>query len=82
MYLIYLSIGKDEFSQFDIDRFTLILQNDMDKKIRELTEELNSANRKCEVYRANLLSVLKDIDDHKQQLSVKVQNIKLSMKDL
>ncbi|GMY39167.1 protein FAR1-RELATED SEQUENCE 5 [Fagus crenata] len=56
-------------------------EDDMDKRIRELTNELESANRKCEVYRANLLSVLKDIEDHKQQLSIKVQNIKISMKD-
>ena len=40
-----------------------------------------SPNRKCEVYRANLLSVLKDIEDHKLQLSIKVQNIKISLKD-
>lgn len=53
----------------------------MDLKIRELSEELESANRKCEVYRANLLSVLKDIEDHKQQLAVKVHNVKLSLKD-
>lgn len=53
----------------------------MDKKIRELNNELNFASRKCEVYRANLLSVLKDIEDHKLQLSIKVQNIKISMKD-
>lgn len=33
------------------------------------------------MYRANLLSVLKDIEDQKLQLSVKVQNIKLGMKD-
>jgi hypothetical protein len=59
----------------------LYVQDDMDKRIRELTNELESANRKCEVYRANLLSVLKDIEDHKQQLSIKVQNIKISMKD-
>uniref|UniRef100_A0A5B6YN49 Protein FAR1-RELATED SEQUENCE n=1 Tax=Davidia involucrata TaxID=16924 RepID=A0A5B6YN49_DAVIN len=56
-------------------------EDDMDIKIQELTHELDSANRKCEVYRANLLSVLRDIEDHKQQLSVKVQNIKLSLKD-
>ncbi|EOX98949.1 FAR1-related sequence 5 [Theobroma cacao] len=56
-------------------------EDDMDKKIRELTNELEFANRKCEVYRANLLSVLKDIEDHKLQLSIKVQNIKISMKD-
>ncbi|KAM1031523.1 hypothetical protein ACFX2C_035300 [Malus domestica] len=56
-------------------------EDDMDKKIRELTNELECANRKCEVYRANLLSVLKDIEDHKSQLSIKVQNIKIGMKD-
>ncbi|XP_059647343.1 protein FAR1-RELATED SEQUENCE 5 [Cornus florida] len=56
-------------------------EDDMDKKIRELTNELDCANRKCEVYRANLLSVLRDIEDHKQQLSIKVQNVKLSLKD-
>ncbi|GMP37206.1 hypothetical protein CsSME_00009001 [Camellia sinensis var. sinensis] len=56
-------------------------EDDMDKKIHDLTHELDCANRKCDVYRANLISVLRDIEDHKQQLSVKVQNIKLSMKD-
>ncbi|KAG5526926.1 hypothetical protein RHGRI_032995 [Rhododendron griersonianum] len=56
-------------------------EDDMDRKIQDLTHEVDCANRKCEVYRANLLSVLRDIEDHKQQLSVKVQNIKLSMKD-
>ncbi|KAK9667087.1 hypothetical protein RND81_14G231900 [Saponaria officinalis] len=53
----------------------------MDKKIRELSEELESANRKCEFYRANLVSALKDIEDHKQQLAITVQNVKLSLKD-
>ncbi|XWS54423.1 hypothetical protein CRYUN_Cryun10bG0088100 [Craigia yunnanensis] len=56
-------------------------EDDMDKKIRELTNELEYASRKCEVYRVNLLSVLKDIEDHKLQLSIKVQNIKISMKN-
>ncbi|KAK8624698.1 hypothetical protein V6N13_089586 [Hibiscus sabdariffa] len=56
-------------------------EDDMDKKIREVTNELEFASRKCEVYRSNLLSVLKDIEDHKLQLSIKVQNIKISMKD-
>ncbi|XVE93034.1 hypothetical protein REPUB_Repub01dG0155200 [Reevesia pubescens] len=56
-------------------------EDDMDKKIRELTNEVEYASRKCEVYRANLLSVLKDIEDHKLQLSIKVQNIKIRMKD-
>ncbi|KAJ6369113.1 hypothetical protein OIU78_001476 [Salix suchowensis] len=56
-------------------------EEDMDKKIQELRDELEYTNRKCEVYRANLLSVLKDIEDHKLQLSIKVQSLKISMKD-
>ncbi|KAG7011835.1 Protein FAR1-RELATED SEQUENCE 5, partial [Cucurbita argyrosperma subsp. argyrosperma] len=56
-------------------------EDDLDKKINELTNELECANRKCDVYRSNLFSMLKDIEDHKLQLSIKVQNIKISMKD-
>ncbi|KAF6174200.1 hypothetical protein GIB67_033732 [Kingdonia uniflora] len=55
--------------------------DEKDKKINELSRNLDRANRKCEVYRANLLTVLKDIEEQKLQLSVKVQNIKLGMKD-
>lgn len=66
---------------FELSFHFTILQDDMDKRIQELTNEVEYANRKCEVYRANLLSVLKDIEDHKLQLSIKVQNIKISMKD-
>ncbi|KAL2934158.1 Protein FAR1-RELATED SEQUENCE 5 [Bienertia sinuspersici] len=58
-----------------------VAEDHMDQKIRELSEELESANRKCETYRANLLSVLKEIEDHKQQLAVKVHTMKLSLKD-
>ena len=53
----------------------------MDRKINELSVDLERANRKCEVYRTNLLSLMKDVEDHKQRLSVEVQNIKLSLKD-
>ncbi|KAL3351041.1 hypothetical protein AABB24_023440 [Solanum stoloniferum] len=56
-------------------------EDDMDTKIQELSYQLDCANKNCEVYRANLYSVLKDIDDHKQQLSINVQSIKLSLKD-
>ncbi|KAL0436343.1 UNVERIFIED_CONTAM: protein FAR1-RELATED SEQUENCE 5 [Sesamum radiatum] len=56
-------------------------EDDMDQKINELSTDLERANRKCEVYRTNLFSLLKDIEDHKQRLSIEVQNIKLSMKD-
>ncbi|KAL6537957.1 Protein FAR1-RELATED SEQUENCE 5 [Orobanche minor] len=53
----------------------------MDHTINGLTVDLERANRKCEVYRTNLFSLLKDIEDHKQHLSIEVDNIKLSMKD-
>lgn len=53
----------------------------MDKKIIELRNELELANRRCEAYRTNLLSVLKEMEDQKLQVSIKVQNIKISLKD-
>ncbi|XP_071697180.1 protein FAR1-RELATED SEQUENCE 5-like [Rutidosis leptorrhynchoides] len=56
-------------------------EDEMDRKIEKLNNELDSARRKCEVYRTNLLSVLKDIEDHKQQLSLKVQITRYNMKD-
>jgi len=66
---------------FCLSELLNILQDDMDKHITKLTDELECANRKCEMYRSNLLSVLKAVEDHKLELSVKVENIKISMKD-
>ncbi|KAF8013267.1 hypothetical protein BT93_I1195 [Corymbia citriodora subsp. variegata] len=51
------------------------------KKIRELTAALESTNQRCEVYRTNLLALLKDMEDQKLKLSVKVQNARLSLKE-
>lgn len=51
------------------------------KKISELTAELDNTNQRCEVYRANLLAVLRDMEDQKLKLSVKVQNARLSLKE-
>lgn len=55
--------------------------DDQDRKIQKLSRQLERAQRKCEVYRANLLSVLRDIEQQKLQLTVKVQNIKLGIKE-
>lgn len=57
------------------------LQVEKQKKISELTAELDDTNQRCEVYRANLLAVLRDMEDQKLKLSVKVQNARLSLKD-
>ncbi|KAL9244918.1 hypothetical protein vseg_018632 [Gypsophila vaccaria] len=51
------------------------------KKIQELTAELENAKRQCELYHANLFAVLKDMEEHKLKLSVKVQNARLSLLD-
>ncbi|CAA7042407.1 unnamed protein product [Microthlaspi erraticum] len=50
-------------------------------KILELTAELERTGQRCEVYRANLLSVLRDMEDQKFQLSLKVQHARLSLKE-
>ncbi|CAH1433459.1 unnamed protein product [Lactuca virosa] len=56
-------------------------RGEKEKKIRELSAELEDTNKKCEVYRANLLAVLKDMEEQKLKLSVKVQNARLSLKE-
>ncbi|PKI52555.1 protein FAR1-RELATED SEQUENCE 9 [Punica granatum] len=52
-----------------------------EKRIRELSAALESTNQRCEVYRTNLLAILKDMEDQKLKLSVKVQNARLSLKE-
>lgn len=59
----------------------MLLQNEKQKKISELTAELDITNKRCEVYRSNLLAVLRDMEDQKLKLSVKVQNARLSLKE-
>ncbi|XP_027077880.1 protein FAR1-RELATED SEQUENCE 5-like isoform X1 [Coffea arabica] len=70
-----------EHDESNIDGVHPLDSDEQDKKIQKLTRQLKRAQRKCEAYRANLFSVLKDIEQQKLQLSVKVQNIKLDMKD-
>ncbi|KAI3969653.1 hypothetical protein MKX01_020214 [Papaver californicum] len=52
--------------------------DEKEKKIEALVNELECANERCEVYRENLLAVLKDMEEQKLKLSVKVQNVRLS----
>ncbi|XP_015580455.2 protein FAR1-RELATED SEQUENCE 5-like isoform X1 [Ricinus communis] len=58
------------------------MQDEQDRKVQKLERQLERARWKCELYRANLLSVLKDIEEQKLELSVKVENIKLRMKEM
>ncbi|XP_052196787.1 protein FAR1-RELATED SEQUENCE 5-like [Diospyros lotus] len=57
-----------------------LTEGEQDRKIQKLTRQLDRAHWKCEVYRANLISVLKDIEQQKLQLTVQVQSVKLGMK--
>ncbi|XP_021284090.1 protein FAR1-RELATED SEQUENCE 5-like [Herrania umbratica] len=52
-----------------------------EKKIQELSVELEDASRRCESYRAKLAAVLKDMEEQKLKMSVKVQNVRLILKD-
>lgn len=54
---------------------------DEDEKIQELTAELEQASQRCEAYRTKLLCVMKDMEEWKLRISVKVQNVRLKMKD-
>uniref|UniRef100_A0A5B6ZZ28 Protein FAR1-RELATED SEQUENCE n=1 Tax=Davidia involucrata TaxID=16924 RepID=A0A5B6ZZ28_DAVIN len=51
-----------------------------DKKIQELTAELENASQQCIEYRANLLAVLRDMEEQKLKISVKIQNVRLNLK--
>ncbi|XP_022772525.1 protein FAR1-RELATED SEQUENCE 5-like isoform X2 [Durio zibethinus] len=53
---------------------------DEEKKIQELSVELEDASRRCEGYRAKLVDVLKDMEEQKLKMSVKVQNVRLILK--
>lgn len=78
-----LSNGSNQELHAAGDTQTVACQSadEKEKKIRELTAELEGTNQRCEVYRANLLAVLRDMEEQKLKLSVKVQNARLSLKE-
>lgn len=59
--------------------FCFILKG-QEKKIQELTAELENASKRCEAYRVSLLAVLKDMEEQKLKMEVKVQNVRLHLK--
>ncbi|XP_073043408.1 protein FAR1-RELATED SEQUENCE 9-like isoform X1 [Primulina eburnea] len=56
-------------------------KEEKEKKIQELTSELESTNQRSEVYRAILLALFKDMEDQNLKLSIKVQNARLTLKE-
>ncbi|XP_010268144.1 PREDICTED: protein FAR1-RELATED SEQUENCE 5-like [Nelumbo nucifera] len=64
----------------------LISEDEKDKKIRELSLELYNEKRRCQrrcaAYQEQLNMILKDVEDHTQHLSKRVQDIVQSIKEL
>ncbi|KAF7141444.1 hypothetical protein RHSIM_Rhsim06G0002100 [Rhododendron simsii] len=74
-------------SQMDLGRLPLslymitALKNQV-QKIQELTAELENTSQRCEAYRAKLLAVLNIMEEQKLKISVKVQNVRRTLKSL
>lgn len=52
-----------------------MFKDEKDKKIQELTTELRFKKRLSAVYREQLLTFMKDVEDHSKHLSTKVQSV-------
>ncbi|KAK0604289.1 hypothetical protein LWI29_014190 [Acer saccharum] len=76
-----VDVGNIEEISSLLQQATQARMNKTGKSINCHVIKLERAQRKCVLYRDNLLSLLKDMEEQKLQLSVKVQNIKLRMKD-
>lgn len=55
--------------------FFFLLQGDKDKKIEELTLELERQDKLCAAYREKLLSFMNNVEEQTQELSEKIQVI-------
>ncbi|XP_060200030.1 protein FAR1-RELATED SEQUENCE 5-like [Lycium barbarum] len=62
-------------NQADCDDPCLVNQ---DEKIQELTNAVVNATEICEAYRAKLLSILRDMEEQKLRISLKVQSMRLN----
>ncbi|XP_042520428.1 protein FAR-RED ELONGATED HYPOCOTYL 3-like isoform X2 [Macadamia integrifolia] len=64
----------------------LISEDEKDKKIRELSLELYNEKRRCQrrcaAYQEQLNMILKDVEDHTQHLSRRVQDIVQNIKEI
>ncbi|CAL5390085.1 unnamed protein product [Camellia sinensis] len=57
-------------------------EDEKDKKIQELTAELRVKKRLSVAYHDQLLSLMKDVEDHNEHLSTKVQFVLNNLKEL
>lgn len=69
------------------DPFLLtLLQDEKDRRIRELTQELSNerqrCKRRCAAYQEQLRLILEDIEQHTDHLSKRVKDIVKNIKEL
>lgn len=69
-------------SSFIIDPIILVLcQDEKDRKIQELTLELRNKRRLCAAYKEQLTAFLEIIEEHSEQITMKVQNVMNNLKE-
>ncbi|OVA11080.1 FAR1 DNA binding domain [Macleaya cordata] len=61
---------------------SIFSEDEKDQKIRELSIELHRERRRCASYQEQLRLILKDIEEHTQNLSLKVENIVNNVREL
>ena len=60
----------------------IFLKDEKDKRIQELTAELRVKKRLSAAYKEQLLSLMKDVENHNEHLSTKVQVVRNNLKEL
>ena len=88
--LTSLSCFMNSISHYNVlcseRNYSPFLQDEKDKRIRELSLELynerQKCKRKCAAYEAQLNMILKDLEKHTEHISKKVADIVQSIKDI
>ncbi|KAK4766118.1 hypothetical protein SAY87_007760 [Trapa incisa] len=57
------------------------ITDEKDRKIQELTLELRNKRRLCAAYKEQLTEFLKIIEEHSEQITMKVQNVMNNLKE-
>lgn len=75
LFLPQLHFDVYIFSVLENEAIFIFLQGDKDKKIEELTMELERQDQLCASYREKLLSFMNNVEEQTQELSEKIQVI-------
>ena len=63
-------------------KFKKYFQEEKDKKIQDLNDELQHEREPSATFRQQLCWILKDLEDHSQFMTLRVEDIVNSMKDI